>query len=143
MPGSKEDVGWVLIFLGLVLLPLLPMVVKFRWLEPRNGSRWARWLLWALVIPGEIVALTFIYLGVRPLLIGTPLIGPIDELVRVVVDHIIVAVIVIIFLILSILALALRIRQPLYPFHIHMNASVPPELTYEHWRDRQQKPPRR
>jgi hypothetical protein len=42
MPSSNTNIGWVLILLGLVLMPFLPMVVKFHWLEPKGGNRWAR-----------------------------------------------------------------------------------------------------
>lgn len=135
MPGSKNDIGWVLIVLGFTLLPLLPLVVQFRWLEPKNGSRAARWLLWALVAPGEVIALTFIYIGLRPLLVGMPVVGSIDEVVRIVVDRIIVATLIVLILDLS---AALVIVRPTYPLPL---AHVPPELTYEHWRERRQMPP--
>jgi hypothetical protein len=118
-------------------MPLLPLMVKFRWLEPKGGNRWARWLLWAMVIPGEIVALTFVYFGPRPLLVGTPVLDPIDELMRIVVDHVIVAILVVICVVL---AIAFRIRSPMHPLsraHKAQVAQVPPELTYEHWRERQ------
>lgn len=112
MPHSVKNIGWGLIVFGLILLPLLPIAVKFRWLEPKGGNKFARWLLWVLVVPGEIVALTFIYLGVRPLLAGTPVVDPIDELIRIVVDHVIVAILVVIFVVL---AIVFRIRYPMYP----------------------------
>jgi hypothetical protein len=134
MPGSKDDVGGVLIFLGLILMALLPVVVKFRWLEPRNGSRWARWLLWALVPPGEIVALAFIYFGIRPALIGSPIVSPIDELVQIVVDNIIVVFVLVIFFALTPFGVVCWFQKYM------PRAKVPPELTYKHGRERRRPP---
>jgi hypothetical protein len=137
MPDSDKNIGWGLIVFGLILLPLSPIVVKFRWLEPKGGNRWARGLLWALVVPGEITALSLIYIGIRPRLVGAPVVSPIDEFIRIVVNQIIVAIILVVLVVLSII---LRILQPTYPF---APPQAPSDQTYEHWREHGQKPQRK
>jgi hypothetical protein len=87
-------------------------VVKFRWLEPKGGDRWARGLLWVLVIPGELVGLTFVYIGIRPLLLGSPIVGPLDGFDRFVVTMMMVMLMVVVLL----FGAVYRIQHRMYPF---------------------------
>jgi hypothetical protein len=149
MTDASQAISWFDILLSLGVAASAPLALRFHWLDSKVSRRWARWLLvallWALLLPTEGLAVCMLYDGLRPVLLGSGVVEPLDMLRQAWFSTLAVAF----FFLMCALALAFLLgshtqwrwwydsKDLRTPFLLR--DQIPPELTYR--RRRKKEPP--